>query len=174
MKPLEVFLTSVAILQAPLQFQPFPSWWFSVLETVLNAAYAIAIRGYLLIVLIGLMLYMTGMCDELGKILVVGGVGIYLVGPYLVSLFAAVAGIEPITLESATSAWLKVFAMSDSELIALIVTLAEVLAAICCLAGAIMYFVPSSNELRSRGQSLIVRALILAPVLVFFQASPWI
>ncbi|MCK4740088.1 MAG: hypothetical protein KAT22_00970, partial [Candidatus Thorarchaeota archaeon] len=82
--------------------------------------------------------------------------------------------VAPITLESATYAWLSLIGMADTELFAIIVFLGDALMALCILIGAILYFTPTSNDLKKRGQSLIVRALILAPVLVFFHLSPWL
>ena len=141
---------------------------------ILNALYALAIRGYLILVILGLIVYATGLSDELAKTLVAFGIGLYIFGPIVVNLFASSAAVGPVTPQSATSAWLGIFGMSDSEMIYLFVWIGDIVAATCCLAGAILYFTPSDKGLTERGKSLIVRALILAPILVFFHAAPYI
>jgi hypothetical protein len=141
---------------------------------ILNVLLALIIRGYLMLVLVGFMIYVTGLSDGLGKILVVGGVVIYIAGPIVLDLFAGVVGAGPISLEGATSAWLGLIGMTDADLVYLLVTIGDIVAAVCILAGAIMYFTPLSGDLKSRGQSLIVRALLFAPILAFFHVAPWI
>jgi hypothetical protein len=135
---------------------------------------ALAIRGYLILVLVGFMVYVTGLSDGLGKGLVGFGVVIYVVGPLLLNFFAGVVGVETVTLEGATSAWLSLIGMTDAEIVGLLVLLGDMVAATCVLVGAILYFTPSANDLKSRGQSLMVRALMFAPVLAFFHIAPWI
>jgi hypothetical protein len=78
------------------------------------------------------------------------------------------------TIETATSGWLSIFGAFDSEMIAMIVFLGDILFSICLLSGVILYLTPSSSDLKLKGHSLMVRALMLAPVLVFFNVSPWI
>jgi hypothetical protein len=102
------------------------------------------------------------------------GIVIYIVGPFLLNFFAGVVGVEVVTLEGATTAWLSLIGMTDAEIVSLIVLIGDMVAAVCILAGAILYFTPSSNDLKSRGQSLIVRALMFAPVLAFFHIASWI
>jgi len=120
------------------------------------------------------MIYMTGLGDGLSKALVIAGIALYLISPFILGILVDVAGVTPITVESATYAWLDLVGIADTELIAIIVFLGDMLMALCILIGAILYFTPTSNDLRKRGQSLMVRALILAPVLVFFHLSPWL
>ncbi len=117
---------------------------------------------------------MTGLSDGLSKTLVVIGIALYLLSPFILGILVEVAGVIPITLESATYAWISLVGIADNELIAILVFLGDALMALCILIGAILYFTPTSNDLTARGQSLIVRALILAPVLVFFHLSPWL
>ena len=95
-------------------------------------------------------------------------------GPYVLDIFAGIIGTGPINLESATSAWLSLIGMTDADLVYLLVTIGDIIAAVCILSGAIMYFTPLSGDLKSRGQSLIVRALLFAPILAFFHVAPWI
>ncbi|MFX1367593.1 MAG: hypothetical protein ACFFAY_03240, partial [Promethearchaeota archaeon] len=64
--------------------------------------------------------------------------------------------------------------MTDAEIVSLLVLLGDMLAATCVLVGAILYFTPSANDLKSRGQSLIVRAIMFAPILAFFHITPWL
>jgi hypothetical protein len=159
------------IAQSPFDIT-FPDIWLSTLSQIFNALYAFAIRGYLLLILIGLILYVTGLSDGLSKGLVVFGIALYFVGPLIVNIFASFSSIDLVTMESATHAWLQLFSMTDGEIMYILVWVGEVTAGVCCLAGAILYFTPSTNDLKSRGQSLIVRSLILAPLLVFFHITP--
>ncbi|MCK4484111.1 MAG: hypothetical protein KAU89_04760 [Candidatus Thorarchaeota archaeon] len=165
--------TAYQVLQQPVFNGPFTSW-SDFISFVLNITLALSIRGYLIFVLIGLMIYMTGLSDGLSKTLVIVGIALYLVSPFILGFLVEAAGVTPITLESATSAWLSLVGIADNELIAILVFLGDALMALCILIGAILYFTPTSNDLKARGQSLIVRALILAPVLVFFHLSPWL
>jgi len=165
--------TAYQVLQQPVFDGPFTSW-SDFISFVFNILLALSIRGYLILVLIGLMIYMTGLSDGLSKTLVIVGIALYLVSPFILGIFVEAAGVTPITLESATHAWLTLVGMADNELIAILVFLGDALMALCILIGAILYFTPTSNDLKARGQSLIVRALILAPVLVFFHLSPWL
>ncbi|MFX0107286.1 MAG: hypothetical protein ACFE7R_03310 [Candidatus Hodarchaeota archaeon] len=152
------------------QYPPFLDGAKAVLELML----ALIIRGYLVFVLIGFMIYVTGVSDGLGKAFVALGVIIYIGGPFLLELFGGVLGLELPTLEAATSRWLRTIGMTDSELVGILVLLGDMVAAIAILAGAILYFTPSPNDLKERGYSLIVRALMFTPVLVFFHIAPWI
>jgi hypothetical protein len=144
------------------------------LGDVFKVLFALAIRGYLIFLLLGFMVYATGLNDGLSKALITLAIFLYFVAPFLIDLFVGFAGAEPITLEDATRAWLERFGLTDGELVNLLVTLGECVAAVCVLVGAILYFTPSSNDLKARGQSLMVRSLILAPILVFFQLAPWL
>jgi hypothetical protein len=151
----------------------FPQW-VETLGDTFKVLFALAIRGYLIFLLLGLMVYATGLNDGLSKALITLSIFLYFVAPFLINLFAGFAGTEPITLEDATRAWLETFGLTDSELVNLLVTIGECVAAICVLIGAILYFTPSSNNLKAKGRSLIVRSLILAPILIFFQLTPWL
>ena len=161
------------LLQMPFELQ-LPENWFSTVYDILNMFFALAIRGYLIFVLVGMMIYATGLSDGLAKFLVGLGVVLYFGGPFIVNLFAHFSSVEPITLETATNTWLRVVGMSDTDLISLLVWLGDAVAAICILAGAILYLTPSANDLTGRGRSLIVRALLFAPVLAFVHVSMWL
>ena len=160
------------LLQVP--FDTGLPQWVETMGDVFKVLLALAIRGYLIFLLLGLMIYATGLNDGLSKALITMAVLLYFVAPFIIDIFAGYAGAEPITMENATRAWLETFGLTDSEFVNLLVTLGECVAAVCVLIGAILYFTPSSNEMKSRGQSLIVRSLILAPILVFFQLTPWL
>lgn len=149
-----------------------PEEWFSIMSQIFNVLFALAIRGYLLLVLIGLILYTTGFSDSLSKGLVALGIGLYFGGPLIVNLIASFSSIDLVTMESATAAWLELFGMTDGEIVYILVWIGDAVAGTCCLAGTILYFTPSTKELKSRGQSLIVRSLMLAPILVFFHITP--
>lgn len=161
------------LLQSPFDLQ-FPENWFVTIGQILNVAFALAIRGYLVFVLVGMMIYATGLSDGLAKSLVVLGIALYIGGPFVVNLFGQFSGIEPITLESATTAWVQLLGMTDAEFISLLVWMGDAVAAICILVGAILYFTPSASDMTGKGRSLIVRALLLAPVLAFFHVAAWL
>lgn len=173
MKSNKSFPIIVLLLQVPFEGVELP-YWIDSIQNILNIFLALIIRGYLIFVLIGFMIYMTGISDGLAKTFVIVGVVAYLVGPYILELVAGMAGINPPTLTEATVAWIGFVGMTDADLITLLVTLGDMMVAIGILVGAILYFVPTSSDLKSKGQSLIVRALMLSPVLVFFHIAPWI
>jgi hypothetical protein len=159
------------LVQSPFDVT-LPEEWFTIMGQIFNVLFALAIRGYLLLILVGLILYATGLSDTLSKVLVAFGIGLYFGGPLIVNLIASFSSIDLITMESATAAWLELFGMTDTEIVYILVWVGEAVAGTCCLAGAILYFTPSTKELKSRGQSLIVRSLMLAPILVFFHITP--
>ena len=161
------------MVQSPFEIPTYGPW-MDLAGLMLNVLLALVIRGYLMLVLLGFMIYVTGLSDGLGKTLVIMGVAIYILGPYVLDIFAGIIGTEPINLDSATSAWLSLIGMTDAELVFLLVTIGDIVAAVCILSGAIMYFTPLSGDLKGRGQSLIVRALLFAPILAFFHIAPWI
>ncbi len=163
---------SIVPLQIPIE-SSFPDW-LNMMDDILNVFLAFTIRGYLILILLGLMIYVTGLGDGLAKSLVIGGIVIYFIGPFVLDFAAGIIGVDPPTIEHATSSWLAMFGMPDAEMIAFIVTIGDIVIAVCVLIGTILYFTPSSPDLRSRGQSLIVRGLILAPMLLFFHIAPWI
>ncbi|OLS31426.1 MAG: hypothetical protein ThorAB25_02540 [Candidatus Thorarchaeota archaeon AB_25] len=161
------------LLQSPFDLQ-LPQDWFNTIGQILNVLFALAIRGYLIFVLVGMMVYATGLSDGLAKSLVILGVALYFGGPLIVNLFGQFSGVETITLESATSAWLQLVGMADAEIISILVWLGDAVAAICLLIGAILYFTPSANDMTGKGKSLMVRALMLAPILAFFHIAAWL
>ena len=161
------------LLQSPFDLQ-LPENWFITINQILNVLFALAIRGYLIFVLVGMIIYATGLSDGLAKSLVILGVALYFGGPFIVNLFGQFSGIEIITLESATTAWLHLVGMTDAELVSLLVWMGDAVAAICVLVGAILYFTPNANDMTARGKSLIVRALMLAPILAFFHVAAWL
>ncbi len=161
------------LFQLPFESIPFPGW-FDAIEIVLNLLYALAARGYVILILLGFMVYITGLNDSLSKTLVIMGIALFLVGSQLIIMITASAGVSAISIESATATWFAVFGLADSELFAILRAFASVEVAICVLSGAILFFTPSSNDLKSRGHSLIVRGLIFAPILAFMYYVPWI
>ena len=164
---------SLLLLQSPFDLQ-MPENWFVIIGDILNVVYVLAIRGYLIFVLIGLMIFATGFSDGLAKGLVSFGIILYFGGPFIVNLFAQFSGVEPITLEGATIAWLRIVGMTDAELITVLIWLGDAIASLCLLAGAVLYFTPSAKDLESRGKSLMVRALMFAPILAFFHVAAWL
>lgn len=164
---------TLVLVQSPFD-SVFPEEWFVIMGHIYNALFALAIRGYLLLLLAGMIVFATGLNDTLSKILVAFGIFLYFGGPFIVNVLANASSIELVTMESATAVWLEIFGVTDAELVYIFVWLGEAVAGICCLTGAILYFTPSTRELKSRGQSLIVRSLILAPFLVFFHMAPYL
>lgn len=160
-------------LQPPFGTNQFPDY-YSTIDTILNVLYALAVRGYLLLLLVGLIVFATGLCDGFAKMSVAIGILLYLIGPYVLSIFGNLAGVEQFTLEKATIAWLGIFGMTDVEMVHFLVWIGDIILGVCILAGVIMYFTPSSKDLKTRGHSLIVRSLILAPVLVYFHLTAWL
>ncbi len=161
------------LLQSPFDLQ-MPENWFNTISQILNVLFALAIRGYLIFVLIGMIIFATGVSDGLAKSFVILGIALYFVGPLIVNLFGHFSGIETITLESATTAWLQLVGMTDAEIVSLLVWIGDAVAAICVLVGAILYFTPNANDMTGKGKSLIVRALMLAPILAFFHVAAWL
>ncbi|MHA2235166.1 MAG: hypothetical protein ACXABH_07555 [Candidatus Thorarchaeota archaeon] len=161
------------LLQSPFDLQ-MPENWFAIIGDLLDVLYTLAIRGFMIFVLIGLMIFATGISDGLSKGLVAFGIILYFVGPYVVNLFGHFNGFEPITIESATSAWLRVIGMTDVELISVLVWFGDAIVSLCLLTGAVLYFTPSAKDLEARGRSLIVRALMFAPILAFFHIVSWL
>jgi hypothetical protein len=165
--------TSVAFMLLQYPFgAAFPEEWSAIMSQILNVLFALAIRGYLMFLLAGMIIYVTGLNDTLSKVFVGFGIVLYFGGPFIVNLLASFARINLVTMESATAAWLNLIGLTDAEIVYVLVWIGEVVAAVCCLAGAILYFTPSTKELKSRGQSLIVRSLLLAPILIFFHVTP--
>ncbi|MFX1602842.1 MAG: hypothetical protein ACFFCK_05100 [Promethearchaeota archaeon] len=161
------------ILQNPFEFPSFGPL-LELADLILNLALAFVLRGYLVFVLVGFMVYVTGLSDGLAKGLIVAGVVLYIAGPPLLDYFVDIAGVDPLTLEGAKVAWLDVIGMTDAEFIHTLVTIGDIIVAVAILAGAILYFTPLAGDLKSRGQSLIVRAILLAPVLGFFHVTAWL
>lgn len=168
---MEFSVTYIGMLQTPFTV-PFQEW-LDGMTLIFNLGYAMAIRGYFLLLLIGFMIYVTGLSDTLSKALVVAGVVLYIAGPPVINLFAGMAGIGVISVDEALATWMNFVGISDAEFIHLLIMIGGILLSVCGLSGAILYFTPASSDLKARGQSLIVRALILAPVLAFFQLVPW-
>ncbi len=166
-------IVSIVMTQSPFESTPLENW-LSTITFLLNAFYAISIRGYLIFILIGFIVYATTYVDGLAKFLVVAGFFLYFAGPIIANVFAQLATVELVTFESATSVWIDSFGMSDADLIYTIVLIGNAVAAICCLTGAILYFTKAAGDLESQGKSLIIRSLILLAVLSFFYVAPYI
>lgn len=164
---------SLMMAQSPFEFAP-PEYWFSTVTLILNALYAIAIRGYLIFILIGFIIYTTTYVDGFAKTLVGIGFFLYFAGPILVNVFAQLSAVELVTFESATLVWLNSFGIPDADIIYTIVLIGNAVAAICCLTGAILYFTKAAGDLEAQGKSLIIRSLILFAILSFFYGAPYI
>ncbi len=168
-----VVCSMLLLLELPFEVQ-MPETWLSTIGEILNAIFALVIRGYLIFILIGIMIYATSLSDGFAKSLVVLGIALYFGGPIIINILGHFSGIETITLESATSAWLHLLGMTDAELITILVWLGDAVAAICMLIGAILYFTPTANDMTGKGKSLMIRALMLAPILAFFHVAAWL
>jgi hypothetical protein len=162
----------LALLQEnPFDGSPLPEW-IAAVELLLNLVYAFAINGFLVLILLGFMIYTTGLFDGLAKTLVVTGIALYIVGPTIATSLASVAGIGALSFEAATATWYSIFGLYESELVGILLIIGDFVAAACVVIGAILYFTPTSGDLKSRGYSLIVRALIFAPILAFLHIAP--
>jgi len=144
------------------------------LTTLLNLLYAVAVNGYLILVLLGFIIFATGLSDGTAKGLVIFGVFLFFLGPIISNYFASLAGLGVLTLESATSTFYGVFGMYESQVVELIVLLGDAVMAVCILVGAILYFNPTSGDLKARGHSLMVRGVMLAPILAFMHVVPFL
>ncbi|MHA2377704.1 MAG: hypothetical protein ACXADS_00305 [Candidatus Thorarchaeota archaeon] len=164
---------SLLILQSPFDIPSFPPL-LEIADLILNLMLALVIRGYLVFVLVGFMIYVTGLSDGLAKYLIGTGVVLYIAGPTLLDYFVHIVGVEPLTLEGATLVWLDIIGMTDAEFIHVLITLGDIIVAVAILAGAILYFTPLAGDMKSKGQSLIVRAILLTPVLGFFHMTAWL
>ncbi len=161
------------LLQLPFEGTPIPAW-SEAIEMLLNLLYVLTARGYLLLILLGFMIYITGVSDGLSKTLVIAGIFLFAAGPYILNLFADMAGMEALNLENATMIWYSTFGLADSDLFGILITIGDIEAAVCILTGAILYFTPTSTDLNSRGHSLIVRGIIFLPILAFLHIAPWL
>ncbi len=168
---MEFSVTYIGMLQTPFT-TPFQEW-LDGMTLIFNLGYAMVIRGYFLLLLIGFMIYVTGLSDTLSKALVIAGIVLYIGGPPIINLFAGMLGVGTVSADEALATWLNFVGIGDAEFIHLLIMIGGIVLSVCGLSGAILYFTPASNDLKVRGQSLIVRALILAPVLAFFQLAPW-
>ncbi len=152
-------------LQLPIT-DPFENWLHT-MSGILNVAYAFSIRGYIMLIIIGMTLYVTGLNDLFSKFLVVGGTVISIIGPPLVLYIGSIARVEGITAENADMAWAFFLSFSDMEILRIIFILCSLVVSLCMLVGSILYFTPSSPELKTRGHSLIVRTFICVAVFLF-------
>jgi len=164
---------SILLMQEPFQFE-FATEYLAALTTILNLFYAFAVNGYLILVLIGFIVFATGLSDGTAKGLVIFGVFLFFIGPLIANFFANMAGLGVLTIDSATTTFYGLFGMYESQVVALIVLIGDGVMAICILVGAILYFNPTSGDLKSRGHSLIVRGIMLAPVLAFMHVVPFL
>jgi hypothetical protein len=163
----------ILMAQIPPDFA-LPSDFLGILSFLLNMFYALAIRGYLIFILIGFIVYTTTYGDGFGKFMVAVGLFLFFAGPLIANVFAYFTTVDLITTESATQTWLGFLGMSDADLIYTIVWIGDAVGAICCLTGAILYFTKTVNDLESKGKSLIVRSLMLFAILSFFHVAPYI
>ena len=171
--PYSSIFVNAMLLQLPFEITPFPAW-SEAIEVILNLLYVLTARGYLLLILLGFMIYVSGVGDGFAKTLVIAGIALFAVGPYLLNIFADLAGIGTFNLEHATMIWYSTFGLADSDLFGILITIGDIEVAVCILTGAILYFTPTSNDLNSRGYSLIVRGIIFLPILTFLHIAPWL
>lgn len=119
------------------------------------------------------MIFATGLSDGLSKHLVGFGIGVYFLGPYVVRAVAGYCDVTPANPHDAGLMWYRIIGLSYLELISLLVILAEIIVAVVILTGAILYFTPSSSDLKSKGHSLIIRGIVLGSILAFIHVIPW-
>ncbi len=143
---------------------------------VFEVAYAFllifTVRGYMLLILVGMTIFATGLGDSAAKQFVILGVGLCVLGPVLTPLVSGLLGLQPLSIDQSMDIWIRVLHVPDAELVGLALYAADAVSAVCFLVGAILYFNPASGDLKERGHSLMVRSLILAPVVLFLHLSP--
>ncbi|MGV9169089.1 MAG: hypothetical protein ACOC38_04010 [Promethearchaeia archaeon] len=166
-------MSALPLLQFPFDFDP-PTQWFEIMNRLLNLILALSTRGFLLFVLLGLMIFATGLSDALSKSLVCFGIGSYFTGPYVVDAIADFCNVTPATQHDAESVWYNTLGLTYLQLVSLLMIFVEIIAAIAILTGAILYFTPSSPDLKSKGHSLLIRGFMIASILAFIHAVPWI
>jgi len=164
---------SLLMAQSPYGFD-LPDFWLPTVEQILTVLYAVAIRGYLIFLLIGFIVYTTTYVDGFGKFMVIAGFFLYFAGPIVVNIIAQIITIDLVTLETATLAWTNLVGMPDADLIWIMVWIGDLVGAICLLTGAILYFTKAAGDLETKGKSLILRSLILFAVLSYFHIAPFI
>ena len=147
--------------------------WQGIMENILNLFFVLSMKGYILLLVLGFMVYATTLGDSFAKTLVVLSVFFYFAGPLVVNMFANSAGLAIMSIDDATQIWVQTFGLTDAELLYVLLAIGDFVAAVVILVGAILYFNPSSSDLKSKGHSLIVRGLILLPVLAFVYLIPW-
>jgi len=165
----------VSLLMAQFPFGlDLPDFWLPTMEQILTVLYALAIRGYLIFLLIGFIVYTTTYVDGLGKFMVGAGFFLYFAGPIIINSLAQIATLEPVSFENATMAWTNLVGMPDADIIYTMVWTGDLVGAICLLTGAILYFTKAAGDLENKGKSLIIRALILFAILSYFHLAPFI
>jgi len=164
---------SLSMAQFPFGLD-LPDFWLPTLDQILTVLYALAIRGYLIFLLIGFIVYTTTYGDGFGKFMVVAGLFLYFGGPIVINILAQVATLEPVTFENATMAWTNLVGMPDADIIYTMVWIGDLVGAICLLTGAILYFTKAAGDLEIKGKSLIIRSLILFAVLSYFHFAPFV
>ena len=170
-----MFPESVSLLMAQTPIgSELPDFWLPTLNNILTVLYALAIRGYLIFILVGFIVYTTTYADGVGKFMVGAGVFLYFAGPIIVNGLAQLATLELISMEAATLAWTNLVGMPDADIIFTIVWIGDLAGAICLLTGAILYFTKAAGDLETKGKSLIIRSLILFAVLSYFHLAPFV
>ncbi len=164
---------SILMAQSPFEFG-VPDFWLPTLEQILTVLYAVAIRGYLIFLLIGFIVYTTTYVDGLGKFMVGAGVFLFFGGPILINSLAQLATLEHVSLETATLAWTNLVGMPDADIIYTMLWIGDLVGAICLLTGAILYFTKAAGDLETKGKSLIIRSLILLAILSYFHIAPFV
>ena len=80
MRQMDSYSAIALLLQNPFDGTPLPEW-LGAMEVILNLVYAFAVNGYLILILLGFMIYTTGLYDGISKTLVIIGIALYIVGP---------------------------------------------------------------------------------------------
>ncbi len=168
-----MFILPILLQITPPFEGPGFEMWQDIMENLLNLFFVFSQKGYIFLLILGFMVYATTLSDSSAKTLVGFSVFFYFVGPLIVDLLANSAGLSIMTIDEAAIMWLHTFGLTDSELLYVVLAIGDFVAAVAILIGAILYFNPTSNDLKSKGHSLIVRGFILLPVLAFVYLIPW-
>ncbi len=164
----------LAILQVPPPIDMGPLQ--SLLDTVSEALrflYVFITRWYFIFVVLGFIVYATTLYDSTAKVMVSFGIIAFFIGPFMAGLIAGMP-LGSTVVADGNVMMMDVFGMTDGDLMFLLLSFADLVAATCILIGAIMHFTQPSHDMIERGKSLMTRGIILLFVCVIMYAQPFL
>ncbi|MHA1771346.1 MAG: hypothetical protein ACTSYL_06980 [Candidatus Thorarchaeota archaeon] len=139
----------------------------------LRIFYIFIVRLYFIFIVLGFIIYATTLHDSMAKVLVSFGIVAFFIGPVIASLVTG-SPMAAAILADGNVLLMDLIGMSDGDLMFLLLAFADLVGGICILVGAIMHFTQPSREMVERGNSLIVRGIILLCVCVFMYTQPFL